>query len=120
MIEFPLAGEGAGSVRVEADEEADGIVRAARPGEVAASAGRTLQDALDGIRPVAAAVHERLRALPAAPDRVTVEFGVKLSAEAGVIVARGTAEANFTVTLEWESGQGPRDRDRDQDDDPGA
>jgi hypothetical protein len=26
---------------------------------------------------------------------------VKLSAETGVIIARGTAEANFTVQVEW-------------------
>lgn len=39
------------------------------------------------------------------PDRVSVQFGIKLAAEAGVaigVVSKGTAEAAFTVTLEWD------------------
>jgi hypothetical protein len=35
------------------------------------------------------------------PDKVEVEFGVKLNADAGVILASAGAEANYTVTLTW-------------------
>ncbi|MFJ4084662.1 CU044_2847 family protein [Streptomyces iakyrus] len=99
VIEVPV--DGGEAVRVEVSEETDGIVRVARPGQVAAVAQESLQQSLDRIRPVAAAVWEKLRHLPQTPDRVCVEFGIKLSAEAGVIVARGATEANFVVTLEW-------------------
>jgi hypothetical protein len=97
LVEFPLAG--GGSVRVEVGEE--GIARAGRAGEVVATAQQTLQKALDPIRPIAESVLEKLHDLAETPDRISVEFGLKLSVETGVIVARGTAEANFTVQLEW-------------------
>ncbi|MFI6803571.1 CU044_2847 family protein [Streptomyces luteogriseus] len=104
LIEVPV--DGGESVRVEVAETTDGIVRVARPGQVAAVAQESLQQSLDRIRPIAVAVWEKLRDLPQTPDRVGVEFGIKLSAEAGVIVARGATEANFVVTLEWSRDAG--------------
>lgn len=106
VIEVPV--EGGESIRVEVAEETDGIVRVARPGQVAAIAQESLQQSLDRIRPVATALWEKLRHLPETPDQVTVEFGIKLSAEAGVIVARGATEANFVVSLEWSRSPGER------------
>ena len=97
LVEFPLAR--GGTVRVEVEEV--GIARAGRAGEVVAVAQQTLEKALDPIRPIAEGILAKLHDLAETPDRVSVEFGVKLSAEVGVIVARGTAEANFTVQLEW-------------------
>jgi hypothetical protein len=96
-VEFPL--DGGGSVLVEV-VPGDGITRAGRGGGVSL-AGQSLQKALDPIQPIADCVLEKLRGLVESPDRVSVEFGVKLSAESNVIVARGTAEANFVVRLEW-------------------
>ena len=32
---------------------------------------------------------------------MTVEFGLTLTAETGVMVAKGSAEVHFTVTLAW-------------------
>jgi hypothetical protein len=37
----------------------------------------------------------------ASPDECGVEFGLKLGGETGVIVAKGTAEVNFVITLTW-------------------
>ncbi|MBM3235017.1 hypothetical protein FJZ31_01830 [Candidatus Poribacteria bacterium] len=37
-----------------------------------------------------------------APAKVTLEFGLQLGGEAGVpFVTKGTAQANFKVTIEW-------------------
>ncbi|MQY14151.1 hypothetical protein SRB5_43130 [Streptomyces sp. RB5] len=104
VIEVPV--EGSESVRVEVSENTDGVVRVARPGQVMAVAQESLQQSLDKIRPVAAAVWEKLRDMPRTPDKVSVEFGIKLSAEAGVIVAKGATEANFVVTMEWSHDPG--------------
>jgi hypothetical protein len=44
--------------------------------------------------------------LPEAPRRYGVQFGIKLSAETGPLVAvltKATAEANLVVHLEWEN-----------------
>lgn len=101
LIEFPL--EGGGSVVVEVDEpEAEGgVVRAARPGEVSERAQLSFEEALGKLRPAAESIIARLRALSDPPDQVGVEFGLKLSAGAGAVIASAAAEANYRVTLTW-------------------
>ncbi|MEV0638938.1 CU044_2847 family protein [Streptomyces sp. NPDC050619] len=99
-------------LRVEVDEpppphggEAYEPVRRAREGR-RASAADTLRQAVDRVRPAAQDVLDSLRAMPQAPDRVALEFGVKLSADAGVVLARASSEAHFKVLLEWERQPG--------------
>ncbi len=107
LVEFPLQ-EG-GTLLVEVDEPKryaetttrGGVVKAARPGEIADKAQDTFEDALDKIKPAAQAIIDKLRALSDAPDEIGVEFGIKLSAEDGAFIASAGAEANYTVTLTW-------------------
>jgi Trypsin-co-occurring domain 1 len=100
LVAFPT-GDGE-SLVVEVDEpEMAGTVRAARPGEIAETARVTFEEALSRIRPAAEGVIGQLRNLTDAPDQVGVEFGLKLSAQAGVVVAAAAAEANYKVTLTW-------------------
>ncbi|GAA4018598.1 MULTISPECIES: CU044_2847 family protein [Streptomyces] len=77
-----------------------GVQRVSR-GAVVAGAAETLQQALARVRPALGAVVDGARALPRPPGSVTVEFGITLSAEAGVVVARGSTEAHFTVSMHW-------------------
>ncbi|MGP4010456.1 CU044_2847 family protein [Streptomyces sp. 4N124] len=77
-----------------------GVQRVSRGG-VVAGAAETLQQALGRVRPALGAVLDGAQGLPRPPGSVTVEFGITLSAEAGVVVARGSTEAHFTVTMEW-------------------
>jgi hypothetical protein len=107
LVEFPLQ-EG-GTLLVEVDEPEGyaetttrgGVVKAARPGEISDKARDTFEDALDKIRPAAQAIIDKLRELHDAPDEIGVEFGIKLSAEAGAFIASAGVEANYTVTLKW-------------------
>lgn len=102
LVTFPV--EGGGTLAVEVDEGVQaGVVRASRPGEIVAEAQQTLESALDRVMPAAQAMIGRVRALSAKPDEVQVAFGVKLSAEAGAILAKAGGEANLTVTLKWNS-----------------
>ncbi|SCF28461.1 CU044_2847 family protein [Micromonospora mirobrigensis] len=96
--------EGAEPVLIEVSSERTGIERVGRAGDVVRDANETLQQALARVRPAAEAVLDSVRGMASAPDKVTVEFGVKLTAEAGVVVARTAAEANFTVSVEWSAG----------------
>ncbi|MFD0314159.1 CU044_2847 family protein [Streptomyces flavalbus] len=92
-----------------------GVRRVARGGSVAGAA-ETLQQALARVRPALGAVLDGARGLPRPPGTVTVEFGVTLSAEAGVVVARAASEAHFSVTMEWTNPDGagvPGQRDAD-------
>ncbi|MCS7178813.1 MAG: CU044_2847 family protein [Anaerolineae bacterium] len=53
------------------------------------------------MRPLAEAVICKLRALADPPDEVEVEFGLKLNAEAGAVLAAAGTEAHYKVTLTW-------------------
>ncbi len=78
-----------------------GTHRVGRGGTAVEGAAETLQQALARVRPALGAVVDSALDLARPPSAVTVEFGITLSAEAGVVVARGSTEAHFTVTMEW-------------------
>ena len=99
LIEVPL--NDGSSVIVEVEEtESEGVVRAGR-GEVIAKAAQTLEAALDRVRPTASVVIAKLRDLAVTPSEISVEFGLKFSAKAGVYIASADTEANFKVSLKW-------------------
>ncbi|MCQ0002947.1 CU044_2847 family protein [Streptomyces sudanensis] len=50
------------------------------------------------------------------PQTAVVDFGLKVSGEGGIVVAKGTTEVNFAVRLVWRRGPDPSD---DVEDDPG-
>jgi len=89
-------------MEVELDEsEQQGMVPAARPGEMAAKAKQTFEEALEQIKPGADAIVTKLRGMSAMPDGIEVTFGLKMSANAGAFIAASGVEANFTVVLKW-------------------
>jgi hypothetical protein len=98
ILELPL--EDGQTVKVEVDART-GIVPSARPGEVVAKASESFQSALERLAPVTEAILARFRNLAARPTEVDIEFGIKLSAGAGVVIAHTGAEANFKVTVQW-------------------
>jgi hypothetical protein len=81
-----------------------GVEPAALPEEVAKKAAETFEAALAKAKPIARAVIDALSDIAAGVTEVQVEFGLKLSAEAGVILTTGGVEANFTVSVKWERG----------------
>lgn len=101
LIEFPL--EDGSFIMVETDsiETAGSTVRGMHVSEVAEKARQTFETSLERIKPTAAAIIAKLRELSDQPEQVAVEFGVKLSAAAGVVLASSALEANFKVTLMW-------------------
>ncbi|MFE8924454.1 CU044_2847 family protein [Streptomyces rochei] len=82
-------------------------IRRRRPADGVSGAADTLRGAVDRVRPAVSDIVDSLRSMPRRPDRITLEFGVKVTAEAGVVVARSTAEAHFTVGVEWETAPDP-------------
>lgn len=104
LLDVPVEGGGRLLVQASEDELPGGLELAAlRPGEVVARVERSLEQALDQLRPAVAAVRDRLAAM--APDEMAVEFGIVLGAETGAVVAKGTAEVHFTVSLTWKQPQ---------------
>jgi Trypsin-co-occurring domain 1 len=99
-------GDGADVVVFEVDRSEvpeDLVLAAVEPGKVAARARTTLEEALAGLKPSLIKFVEVLREL--APEQTAVEFGLKMGGETGMIIAKGTAEVNFKVTMSWKPGK---------------
>ena len=86
-------------VEVDRSEISDDLVLASEPGKVVAKARVTLEEALENLKPSLSKVVHLLKEL--SPDQTVVEFGLKLGGETGAIIAKGTAEVNFKVTMSW-------------------
>lgn len=86
-------------IEVDASEVSDDLVLAASPGQVVVRASVSLEEALNKMKPSLQKVLHSIKDM--APDQTTVEFGLKLGGETGVILAKGTAEVNFKVTMSW-------------------
>jgi len=112
VIEIPLDAGGSLLVQAREDDLPGGLELAAlRPGEVVARARQSLETAIDQIKPAVNAIASRLKTMAA--DEAAVEFGIVLGAETGAVIAKGTAEVHFTVTLNWKRGLGEAKDDGD-------
>ncbi|WP_406863315.1 CU044_2847 family protein [Streptomyces sp. HUAS MG47] len=103
-VEVPLGDGNDEFVRVQIREVDETLVRVGRGGRSVARAERTFGQMLDTVRPVAESFVGRFKGLANAPDEITLEFGVSLSAEADVVIASTATAANFSVSLTWNSG----------------
>jgi len=63
------------------------------------TASKTFEAALQTIAPAAASLATTLRKI--SPGEVQIEFGLKLSADAGAFFASAGAESTFKVKLTW-------------------
>ena len=92
-------------ILVEVDrQDIDGAVQLAgseTSGRDVAQAQETLARSFDRLGPALSTMLLKLRSAEHAPDEIQMEFGLKLGGEAGLIFAKGTAEANFAVTVTW-------------------
>ena len=103
LVEFTLADGSA--VVVEAEElHPARVTRGGRQDGVVEKADRTFEAAIERVGPASAVLVERLRSLADQPEEIEVEFGVKLNAEAGAIIARTSGEANFRIAVRWKRG----------------
>ncbi len=108
LAQFPLNGGGVLVVEVDtADSPARRVMRGANP-ETVATATATFESALQTVRSAAEGILHQLRSLAEPPDEVEVEFGVKMSAETGAIIAKASTEANFKINLTWKKDAADR------------
>jgi Trypsin-co-occurring domain 1 len=109
FIEFPLEDGGTVVVEVDEPEGERGSRRAARgTQEEPEKAPQTFEQALSKIRPATEKVITTLGSLIQKPDEIEMEFGFSLSAEAGVIIASASTQANYKVTLRWKGEEPER------------
>ena len=105
VVKMPL--EDGSTVLVEVAEDEQRLQRAGRAASVVRDSAETLEEALRRVKPAVATVLHQIRDLATPPDTVKIEFGVKLTAEAGVVIAKAATEANFKLSLEWSAAKRP-------------
>lgn len=72
-----------------------------KPEALAQRSAAALDSAMDAIRSMAARINSTTGTLTQRPSAVEVEFGIKLDAAAGALIARTGAEAHIVVKLTW-------------------
>ena len=104
LVEYEI-GEGQKIIVEVSEPTAGGLVPVGRGSDVIAKAQLTLSKTLDNIRPVAESIIDKLSDLTNRPDEISVEFGVKLSANAGAVLAAASTECNFVIRLKWKNNE---------------
>ena len=89
------------SILVEIDAPSGGTEKRVSRKDLIETGRHKLEEAFDAIWPVAAALAARVGELAVRPEQVQLEFGIKLSAEAGAFIAKTGLEGNFKVALTW-------------------
>ncbi len=107
LIEFDLPK--GGTLIAEVDEVKRAGPRPAGVGDSAIERATVgLEQAIAKVRPFAELLLTQLKGLSSEPTEVEVEFGIKLNAEAGALIAKTGAEANCKVTLNWKKSDGAK------------
>jgi len=75
----------------------------ARPEDMAEKSARAVDRAMDTIQAMAARVAATVKGLAEKPQEVEVDFGLKLDAVAGALIARTGVEASINVKITWKS-----------------
>jgi hypothetical protein len=100
MSEIVRFETGAGSaLLVEIDEDSFGVERVARTTKGVIEATERLDEVLGHVKPAIREVVEALKEFT--PDEHEIEFGVKLNAELGAVVAKTAVDAHFAIRLTW-------------------
>jgi hypothetical protein len=84
------------------------VTRSGRPLDQVVEAGESLERVFSRLGPAIGAIVSQIRSAADWPDEFEIEFGIKLNADANVIIARAGGEANFRIKLKW-SNKRPSD-----------
>jgi hypothetical protein len=86
---------------VDVTGKVNDLVPAGLSGDVVGQLRGKLGDNLTVVQEFSSQLLAKLRDGAVPPDVVSVEFGLDLTAKAGVVVAESTATAHVKVTVEW-------------------
>ena len=92
-------------IRIEVESTAKSGAGFARPSAATDVSGHAAQEAyqqaLGTIRVCANGVIETLQNLEVAPSAASINFAIKIDAEAGAMIAKSVNDAQFKVALSW-------------------
>lgn len=72
-----------------------------KPAELATKSAQALSQAMGTIYALASRTTEMVNRLPAKPAEFELEFGIKIDAEAGAVVAKAGGEGNLRIKMVW-------------------
>lgn len=104
MTELMRMQTSGGFILVEVDDTEPGFERVSRDGSII-KAKETFEKALEDVKVAAQSALQVMTSGPHSPEGVEVEFGVRLNAEAGAVVAKASLEGHLKVTLSWRRPQ---------------
>jgi hypothetical protein len=96
IVEFAL--EDGDSVLIEVSQSND---RIGIPDRITEKANKTFESALNTVKPIANTIMDKILELNQPASEVEVKFGIKMTAGLGAIVASGSADINYEITLKW-------------------
>ncbi|KNE81916.1 MULTISPECIES: CU044_2847 family protein [Streptomyces] len=86
--------------------QGSGVIRASRGEGLIEYSVDTFEAGMARVRHVVEALLEPLADLPRSPDHIRAEFGLRVTAEAGLVVANGSGDAHIALELEWSRREG--------------
>jgi hypothetical protein len=105
LVRVPVSEANDDFVVIEVDQamlgEDEVRLASTQPVQAIVKASESLERSLDRIATAIGEALVRLRSLPETADTTEIEFGLRIGGEVGLVVARGTADANFRVKLSW-------------------
>ncbi len=101
LVTFPLEDGSSIEVEIEQPESKSGVGRISREDQVMQKAQLTFEAALEKVKPIAGTIVDKLRSMNQPADEVEVKFGIKMSAEAGAVIASASVEGNYEITMKW-------------------
>jgi len=102
LLKVPVGDAGDEFIEVEVEKrDLAGVELAADDRDGSEKAPFTLATSMTRVMPAINAILTRLRSAEHAPDEICMELGLTIGGETGLIFTKGTAEANFTVTVSW-------------------
>ena len=90
-----------GTIVVESDDAEPGFRSVSRTSEIFHDASAKFEDAFQNVREAAQSALAALRGGDLNPDAVELEFGVKLNAAAGAVIAKTSVEGHLKVKMTW-------------------
>src|SRR5687767_4013275 len=83
-----------------ADARTDEVRRGGLSTSAVVDASKTLEQVIAQLKPLTEAFASEVRVTDG-PEEVELEFAVRMSADANLVIAKTTGEANFRMKLRW-------------------
>jgi hypothetical protein len=101
LIDFELDSQTTILVEAADDGTPQGQQHVSAVGAMTEKANEAFDTALAGIKPIAQSIMVQLQEAAAEAKEIQVEFGIKLTATAGVVLAKASTEGHCKISIKW-------------------